>query len=331
MPPDPSRLHPDAMPLGEHLEELRRRVALGLVGLLPAVVLALVFGRPALELVIMPVQEALAASGRPATLQATSPLETFGAYIRVAILLGLMLASPWVLYQLWRFVAPGLYRNERRFVHLLIPLSTVLSVSGVVFLYMVIMPLMLTFFIGFGSTIGMRPTPIVEPAAPLPTMPMLAGDPAAPEVGAYWYNSVLNQMRVAVGVGPDGAPIVRGSGVFADAGIRQDYKISEYVKLFFSLALAFVLGFQMPVVILLLGKLGLVTVEFLGRIRRYAVMGCAVAGAFLTPADPVSMVALAIPLYGLYELGGLLLRLMPPRPWDDFEDAPDRDGREGDA
>ena len=319
------------MPLGEHLEELRRRVAMGLIGLLPAVVLALVFGRPALELVILPVQEALAASGRPATLQATSPLETFGAYIRVAILLGLMLASPWVLYQLWRFVAPGLYRNERRFVHLLIPLSTVLSFSGVVFLYLVIMPLMLTFFIGFGSTIGVRPTPLLEPAQVLPSLVVLAGDPEAPAVGEYWYNSVLNQIRICVAVAPDGTPRVLGSGVHADAGVRQDYKISEYVKLFFSLALAFVLGFQMPVVILLLGKLGLVTVQSLARVRRYDFMGCAVAGAFLTPADPVSMVALAIPLYGLYELGGLLLRLMPPRSWDDFEDAPSTDSREGDA
>ena len=307
------------MPLGEHLEELRRRLAVALLGLVPAVVLALVFGRAALELVIAPAQNALAASGRSATLQATSPLETFGAYIRVAILLGLLMASPWVLYQLWRFVAPGLYRNERRFVHLLIPLSSALSLGAITFLYSVIMPIMLTFFIGFGSTIGTRSTPIVEPDGPLPTIAMLEGDPADPAPGELWYNAKLNQLRLSA-VDRAGEPVILGTGVHPATGIRQDYKIADYVKLFFSLGIAFVIGFQMPVVILLLGKLGLVTVELLAKVRRYAIIGCAVAGAFLTPADPVSMVALAVPLYALYELGGLLLRLMPPRAWDDFDD-----------
>jgi len=299
------------MPFGDHLEELRRRVILGLLGLVPVFVFGLAIGRQVLSLLIDPVQRELLEAGLPAVLMATSPLETFASYVRVAVVIMLLGGSPWALYQLWRFVAPGLYANERRFVHVLIPLSSGLTTAGIVFLYFVILPVVLAFFIRFGSTLGER----VVPTAPVPegvelgSLPLLERDPPDPGIGQTWVNTSNMQLRVVVD-GP-GGPRVVGAELTGGTGIVQQYRISEYVKLFLSLALAFSLGFQMPVVVLLLGWADLVTPAQLARYRKYAIIGCVIASAFLTPADPLSMMLLAGPLYLLYELGGLLLRLLP--------------------
>jgi len=305
-------IDPNAMSFGEHLEDLRRRVILAIAGIVPIFVVGLIFGRSILEVLIQPVQRALREAGLPAVLQATSPLEGFSAYVRVAVVLTLVVGSPWMLYQLWRFVAPGLYAAEKRFVHVLIPLSAALSVVGVVFLYFVILPVVLAFFIGFSSQIGRSEAQTVEPPAGtvFPTIPVLAGDPPAPEVGAEWINESLMQRRVCVGY-EGTVPTILGSVLTRGSGIVQQYRISEYVKLVMSLGVAFAVGFQTPVVVLLLGWAGLVDRPLLARMRKQTALICAAASAFLTPADPLSMVLLAVPLYLLYELGGLLLWIMP--------------------
>ncbi|MFG0325790.1 MAG: twin-arginine translocase subunit TatC [Phycisphaerales bacterium JB037] len=328
-------MNPNEMTFGEHLEDLRKRLFYALLGLLPTFIIGLVVGRDLLTFLIRPVQEELLAAGLPAVLMATSPLETFGAYVRIAVVVTLLVGSPWVLYQLWRFVAPGLYRHERRFVHILVPLSSLLTAAGVVFLYTVILPVILAFFIQFGSTLG---KPIV-PTAPLPEgvqvgrVPVLRADPESFEPGQMWVHGELMQLRVAVpGEGPDTPARIVGAELTGGAGIVQQYRVSEYVKMFLSLCIAFALGFQTPVVVLLLGWAGLVTPALLGKYRRQAGMAVLVASAILTPADPVSMVLLAVPLYLLYELGGLLLRLMPAskvagdREWgEDWTDFPDEE------
>lgn len=300
------------MSLGEHLEDLRRRVILAIVGLVPIFVLGLVVGQPVLRLLIHPVQQAMHEAGLPAVLQVTSPVEGFGAYVRVAVVITLVVGSPWVLYQLWLFVAPGLYAAEKRFVHVLIPLSSVLSIAGVVFMYLVILPVVLGFFIKFSSQIGQLESPVVEvpQGVVLSTVPVLQGDPASPAVGAEWINLVLQQRRVCVGYEGD-TPTILASELTRGSGIVQQYRISEYVKMLLSLSVAFAIGFQTPVVVLVLGWAGLVDRALLGRMRKQTVMICAVASAILTPADPLSMILLAVPLYLLYEFGGLLLWLMP--------------------
>jgi len=315
-PIDRTPKDPSEMSFGDHLEDLRRRLILAILGLVPVFVLGLAIGRPTLSMLIEPVQRALLDAGLPAVLMATSPLETFSSYVRIAVVITLLVGSPWALYQLWRFVAPGLYANERRFVHVLVPLSSALTVAGIVFLYAIILPVVLSFFIQFGSTLGGR----VIPTAPVPQdvelgeLAILDRDPPDPVPGQWWVNRSSMQLRVAIGeAGVAGSDSVRvvGAELTGGAGIIQQYRISEYVKLFLSLALAFALGFQMPVVVLLLGWAGLVTPEDLRRHRKYAAMGCAMGSAILTPADPFSMVLLAIPLFLLYELGGVLLRLLP--------------------
>ncbi|MEM1330349.1 MAG: twin-arginine translocase subunit TatC [Planctomycetota bacterium] len=300
------------MPLSDHLEELRRRVILALLGLLPIVVAALILGKPLLAFLLRPVQEALIDSGASPLLQATGPLETFGTYLRVALVTAILLGSPWLLYQLWRFIAPGLYASERRFVHVLLPLSTVLTASGIAFLYGVILPVVLAFFITFGTGVSTRTAETAPPPpdAVFPTIPVLDADPDAPSLGEEWVNTALMQRRVCVGFdGED--PIVMGTDLVRASGIAQQYRVSEYVKLFLSLALAFALGFQTPVVVLLLGWAGLVERAWLARSRRYALLIACVGSAILTPADPISMLLLAGPLYLLFELGMLLMILLP--------------------
>ncbi|MCA9283476.1 MAG: twin-arginine translocase subunit TatC, partial [Phycisphaerales bacterium] len=188
---------PNAMTFGEHLEDLRKRLWLAIIGLLPIAAIALAVGIPALEFMIRPVQAALRERNLPASLQATGPAETFGAYLRVAVAITLVIGAPWVVYQLWLFVAPGLRRAEQRLAYFLIPFSGVLTSLGLVMMWFFMLPVVLAFFIGFGADIG-RQSPVV--AAPpsevaFPSLPVLAADPPEPHVGDVWINTELMQMR----------------------------------------------------------------------------------------------------------------------------------------
>ncbi len=303
------------MSFGDHLEELRKRLIWSILGIVPIFIVSFSFGRPILNVLIEPAREQLRAGGQPTTLLATAPFETFGSVVHVAVILTVLIGSPWILYQLWLFVAPGLYSSERKFFYRLGPLSTLLTLSSIAFLYWVILPVILAFFITFGSSIGqshVNTFPLPE-GVTLGTVPVLAGDPPASElaVGSEWFNTQLLQRRLCYAIDSEGVPKIVGSEMTRGAGISQQYKISEYIRTLLNMGLAFGIGFQTPVVVLLLGWAGIVTRQTLAKYRRHAVGACALAGALLTPADPLSMVLLAIPLYLLFELGMLLLRVWP--------------------
>ena len=300
------------MSFGDHLEELRRRVAFALLGIIPLFIGAFLLGRPMLAALIEPAREQLLAGGQAPRLLATSPTETFGVVMHLAVVATILVGAPWILYQLWLFVAPGLHRHERRFVHLLLPMSAVLAVAGVAFLYFVILPVVLQFFIGFSNQVTVEPIAVAPAPADVffPNAPVLAFDPAAPAVGDVWINTALNQLRVCVEIA-DGVPRAMGVELIGPGGITQQYKVADYIKLFLGLAMGFGVGFQMPVVVLLLGWVGIVRPGDFKRYRKYIFLGCIVAAAVLTPADPFSMILLAVPLYGLFELGVLLLRVLP--------------------
>jgi sec-independent protein translocase protein TatC len=313
---DPRRRDPHeafaSMPLGDHLEELRARVILALAGLVVVLIPCLLLARSLLAVLIAPVQRALLARGQPPALQATGVVETFGSYMYVAIVSAILLGSPWILWQLWRFVAPGLYRAERRFAYLLAPLSLFMTVCACLFLYFVMLPVVLTFFIGFGTSVG-EPTVAI---APLPegivlaqSPPQLAADPEQPQPGTMWINTSLRQLRIAML--RHGQVEIMQIPLAKAAGIVQQYRISEYVRLIMHLALAFAIAFQTPIVVLLLTWAGIIDPSKLGKYRKHAVMGSAILAAVLTPADPISMAVLAVPLYGLYELGLVLARWLP--------------------
>jgi sec-independent protein translocase protein TatC len=299
------------MPLGEHLEDLRKRLVFALLGLLPIVVLAFVYGDNLLEFVLAPATRVLHEQGQ-GEIQSTGALETFSAYMRISIIAAIVVGSPWLLYQLWRFVAPGLHKHEKRFVYFLLPLSALLTTTGVVFLFMVVLPLILKFLVEFGT--GVANARIVTAPLPdglvLPQLPVLAADPASPPAGSYWLNESLQKLRLALPM-PDGSVQVRSIDLYKDAGIRQQWRVSDVMSMMLTLILAFAGAFQAPIVVLLLGWAGIIDQKFLRTYRRHAMLICAVIAAAVMPGDPASMISMMVPLYVLYELGGVLLRLFP--------------------
>lgn len=303
------------MGLGEHLEELRRRVVHALLGLLPILAVSLYFGETLLAIVTQPGLDSLKSQGAPRHYLSTGPLETFSSYFKIAIITTTVLGGPWVIYQLWRFVAPGLYGHEKRFAYVLAPLSVLLTVGGTAFMYFVMLPIGLTFLVGFGMGVGgsqelallPRPEGLVVPVAPA-----LAGDLIDAKPGEFWFNTALQELRICTGLDDAGAPVVLGSEFHRYALIRQEYRLAAYMDFFYGVALAFILAFQTPVVVVLLGWVGIVSPALLGKYRRHAVVACVILAAVLTPTpDPLSLALLATPMYLLFELGVLLLVLLP--------------------
>ncbi len=304
---DPQRV----MSLGDHLEELRKRVMYALIGVAVLFFAGLYFGPTILHWLIIPVQQALRDGNLPPTLLATGMFETFFTYLKISTISAVVLGFPWILWQAWRFVAPGLYRHEQRFVTMLLPMSVVLSVLSGLFLYLVVLPLMLHFFVHFGNTVS----PELAPTAPLPAgvsplnIPVLGADPPAPKAGDSWINSDLKELRVVL-------PTATGTTIYStplstSSGIILQPRVGEWIDTLLGIALAFAAGFQLPVVILLLGWVGIVTPAFLAKYRKHALFVIAIIAALLTPPDPTSMCILIAPLYLLFEFGILMLRFFP--------------------
>ncbi|MFN9968389.1 MAG: twin-arginine translocase subunit TatC, partial [Phycisphaerae bacterium] len=166
---DSSDRGPDApqkvMSLGDHLDELRTRVIHALWGIAILFFGSLYFGPTVLNWLIKPVQAALRAEGLPATMLATGMFETFFTYLKISTVASVALGFPWILWQLWKFVAPGLYRHERRFVTMLLPMSLMLTILSSLFLYFFVLPVMLHFFVHFGTTVSPTQAAIAEPPA----------------------------------------------------------------------------------------------------------------------------------------------------------------------
>lgn len=157
MPLDQEHIHDEDPPanysfmsFGDHLEELRHRLMLALVVPIPLMIILFPFSDDLRNALCAPVISALESSGLPAQLQAMNPAETLTTDLKLSIILALVLSCPWVLWQAWKFIEPGLYLNERRFIHLLIPGSAGLTLAGLGFLYFVMLPLMLQVLISFG-------------------------------------------------------------------------------------------------------------------------------------------------------------------------------------
>lgn len=313
MPDDPTK-NPTVMPLGDHLEELRRRLFLAMLGVVPILALGLYFGKDILDILVRPLAKELKIEEPAALLQVTSVFEGFNTWVKVGLIVTLVFGAPWILYQLWRFIAPGLYLRERRFAVVLAPLSVLLTLAGMAFLYFVVLHFALNFFVHFNRTLLSRPAAMTAPLPPdisLPTMPVLKADPPDPTPGQMWVNGETRQLRVAIAMQEGKPPQVWNLPLLGDSMIAQHYKISEYLSMILTFALAFALAFQTPVVVLLLGWAGIVKPEFLRKHRKHAFLTCTIVGALMAPPDILSMLALMFPLYILYEFGLLLLRLMP--------------------
>ncbi|UCD75524.1 MAG: twin-arginine translocase subunit TatC [Phycisphaerales bacterium] len=314
------------MSFGDHLEELRKRLLLALVVPLPVAV-GLFFVSKTLVLVLMrPLVQVLEGQNLPSQVQSLSPPEVILVQLKLSVILAIVLSAPWILWQLWLFIRPGLYKHERRFVYLLLPGSFVLSIVGLALMYFVMLPLMLLVLIKFGVALQ-QPADLIPYDAssvevaegagtPAPTLQVLEEDPPSPAPGQIWLKMPEGDLKVAVlsggaEEGQDQWLAILRWPMAPDGLVSQQYRIKDYVGFVLLLMAGIAIAFQMPLVILLLGWLGLASADWLRQRRRYALLVCGVVSALITPADVVSMLMMLLPLYGLYELGILLLLIAP--------------------
>lgn len=350
-PSDQPTQAPTSMSFGEHLHELRGRVFKALVVPIPLAVVFFMLAPTIRGILVDPLFAALRANGQTVQIQALSPAETITTDMKLALIAALSLSAPWLVYQLWKFVEPGLHVHERRYVHFLTPLSTALTVLAVCGFYWILLPFALLFLVGFGASqprlVDFPPDPaalgippLLAQAEPLPEvfrLPVTMEDPAAPQSGQAWISVKDQVLRVAVpthkvvpnalielaqkstqflslsGV-PDERPRLSILEVPLSVlgGISQVYRLSEYIDFALLLLAGTVIAFQMPAVILLLGWIGFVTPKFLREKRRFAVFLMAIVAAIVTPTpDPGTMMLLLAPLWMLYEFGIVLLLLVP--------------------
>ncbi len=266
---------------------------------------------------VLPLLRALEQNGLPPEIQVLTAPETLLAKLKLSLVFALVMLAPWILYQAWAFIRPGLHTYERRFVRLLVPGSVVLTILGATLLYFVMLPLMLQVLVKVGASLDLgqgsvRYDPRVRQAIDADAEPPLivVHLPEQPLVGRTYLVWPEWKRYVAV-TGDAGVVELLPAPALQSGAINQQFRLSTYINFVLLMLLGVVVGFQMPLVILLLGWLGLASADWLAAQRRYALFVCAILSAFLTPADVVSMIVMLVPLYGLYELGILLLRLVP--------------------
>jgi len=295
------------MTIGDHLEELRRRILLGLAGVLVAAVGCLLIGQRLVSFFCRPLFEALQKSEINPQLYTEQIADGFMVYMRISLIVAAVIASPWVLYQLWQFVRAGLYPHERRYITRYIPLSIFLLISGMAFVYFLVLPWSLQFFINFTTGIPL-PSSTRAATAAAGTRPSfvqpLPSDPAKPGEYQVWFDT--SQQRIKMFINGKVRVIPFGAANM----VSPHFMLPDYVNLVLQLLLTFGLAFQLPLVVMALARVGIVQVSTLRTWRRYVYLGLAVLAAALSPGDVVTAtIALMIPLVLLYEFGIFLAKL----------------------
>ncbi|MBL9150266.1 MAG: twin-arginine translocase subunit TatC [Phycisphaerae bacterium] len=316
--PEPSRTRDPnreaVMSFGDHLEELRRRAILALLVPLPVMLVAFFFARELVDILAEPLRAALRAAGQPDVLQSLGVTETMAVHIKLAFVVGIVVSAPWILYQLWKFVEPGLYEHERRFARFLVPGSALLVVIGLLTFYFILLPLMLQVLVEYSIEPRSTTVPAIVEKAPDGALvfPIVAEVPTEAVVGQAWVKMPEHVLNVVVR-SADGTIQVLSTPLSIDSSLLQQNRLNEYVDFVLLLMFGIAVVFQLPLVMLLLGWVGILRVEMLREKRRLAIFILTIVAAAVTPtSDLTSMLLMLVPLYLLYELGILLLVAAPP-------------------
>jgi len=234
-----------------HLTELRKRLINCFIFLIIFFIGCYFFAEHLYGFLVEPFAKAVQNDGSNRRLIFTALQETFLTYLKVSFFTAFFVTCPYILMQIWKFIAPGLYKHEKIAILPYLILTPVLFFLGGMLVYYLIMPLAIKFFLSFES-----------------------------------------------------------SGLSTNLPIQLEAKVNEYLSLIMKLIFAFGISFQLPVVLSLLARVGLVDSEFLKKRRKYVVVIIFAAAALLTPPDPITQIGLAIPLLILYELSIFSVKLI---------------------
>ena len=259
-----------AMPLLDHLIELRSRLLNSLIAILVLFFVCYYFAPEIYDFLVAPLADVLEDMGGQRRLIFTALHEAFFTYIKVAFFAALFVSFPFIAIQVWMFIAPGLYKNEKRAFAPFLVATPILFFMGGALVYYFIFPLAWKFFLSFES--------------------------------------------------------VGGAGALP---IQLEAKVDQYLSLVMRLIFAFGLCFELPVVMTLLARVGMVTSKGMKEKRKYAIVLAFVAAAILTPPDVISQIGLALPTMVLYEISIISVRMIE-RKRGDFEEEVDDEDEEDD-
>ena len=259
----PDEMDASSAPLIEHLAELRTRLIRSVLAFIVGIVLAFMVAEPILQFLLTPIEETLRNLGDPSpTLQYTSPQEYLFTLFRISMVFGFALAFPVIAFQMWRFVAPGLYKNEQGAFLPFIIASPLMFMLGASFAQFVVTPLAMQFFLGFADVSS---------------------------IFANLLSRTVENLPEATAVVPE-----------TSEGVKITFfgKVNESLDITLKFIIAFGMCFQLPVLLTLMGKAGLVSAEGLGAVRKYAMVGILLLAALVTPPDVVTQLILFTVVYG---------------------------------
>ena len=233
-----------------HLTELRQRLINSFIFLAVLFVVCYYFSEYIYGFLVEPYANAVKDDNVDRRLIFTALQETFLTYLKVSFFAAFFVTSPYILIQIWKFIAPGLYKKEKRAFLPYLVATPILFFAGGSMVYYIIAPLAWSFFLSYQN------------------------------------------------LGSSGVPI------------RLEAKMGEYLSLMMRFIFAFGLAFQLPVVLSLMARVGMVTYESLKKFRKYAIVLAFLSAAFLTPPDPFSQISLALPIIFLYEVSIYIAKLI---------------------